>query len=386
MEFLVLGCGNIGYAIIRDLSRSKIATEIIAVDINPESLRKIEQEFKDVVKCIKADVRNEDLLMNLMRKADVIIDALPGKFGYYIMKTAIKVKRDLVDVTYMSENPLELDEDAKKNKVLIVPDAGFAPGISNLCVGYAASKLDEVEKVRILVGGIPETNIPPLGYCLTWSAIDLIEEYTRLVRIVRNGEEVKVEPLSGLELIDFEGIGTLEAFYTDGLRTLLYTIKAKDMEEKTLRWPGHAEKIKLLRELGLMSDEVIEIHGIKIIAKEFLAKFLEKKLTCKEIRDLAILRVIVNGFKDNSRITYMFNLIARYDEREKMTAMMKTTGFTASIISQLIANGEIPDKGVVPMELIGMNEKLFHKIISEFSKRGINLRLEVSRIPPGLSL
>ncbi|MBS7637268.1 saccharopine dehydrogenase, partial [Candidatus Bathyarchaeota archaeon] len=225
---------------------------------------------------------------------------------------------------------MTLDERAIEAGVTIIPDCGVAPGLSNMLVGRSAQKLDEVHSIHILVGGIPARAEPPLGYTITWSPEDLLDEYTRKVRIVRDGMLTEVEPLTGLENMDLPGVGTLEAFYTDGLRTLLRTVKAREMWEKTLRYPGHVEKIRLLRDLGFLDGESIEIEGLPIPIKRLTARILERKLYRPKVEDVLVMKVEVSGIRGGEDKRYTHYLLDRYDKERGITAMARTTAYTAA--------------------------------------------------------
>ena len=378
MRFLLLGCGLVGYAIAYDLIKSEIVSELVILDKSENRLRSVIRKLgSNKVSYIIGDASDTNTLLNIMKDADIVIGALPGLLGFNAVKTSIEAGVSIVDISYMPENPLILDLFAKQRNVLVIPDAGLAPGLSNLLVGHAVSFLDIVDRIRILVGGLPQRRISPLEHCTTWSVYDLIEEYTRPARIIRNGRITEVQALTGLEKVYFKDVGELEAFYTDGLRTLLYTIKARDMEEKTLRYPGHVEKIRLLIDLGFFGSETIEIRGATITPKEFSIKVLEKKLICKDEKDLVVMRVIVKGKKEDENVEIVYDLIDYYDEKESLTAMSRTTGFTASVVSQLVAQGYIKGKGVVPLELLGQNHGIFSAILRELEKRGIRIKTEI---------
>jgi len=278
----------------------------------------------------------------------------------------------MVDVSYMPEDVMTLNRAAVKAKVCVVPDCGMSPGIGSMLVGRAVSKLDQVESVHILNGGLPEKPVPPLGYVITWSVKDLIDMYSRKVNIVREGRVIQVEAMSGLEEITFPGVGKLEAFYTDGLRTLLYTVKGvREMWEKSLRYPGHVKKIKLLKTLGFFDEKPIEVENLQIRPREITAKLLEKRLKRPETPDIVAMRLEVGGLKDGRRVMYLYHMLDRYDKKRKVTAMARTTAYTASVVAQLLAEKAIEEKGVVPPERIGMNEKIYKKFMHMMKKRRI---------------
>ena len=276
----------------------------------------------------------------------------------------------------MEGNPLTLHEKAVKAGVTIVPDCGLAPGISNLLVGHAAKRLDKVEKIHIMVGGLPEKPLPPLGYVITWSPESLIDEYTRKARIVKNGRIVMVDALDGLEHVDFPGVGRLEAFYTDGLRTLIDTFKSvnvNEMWEKTLRYPGHAEKVKMLRTLGFFDEKQIVVDGVNVSPRKVTAKLFEQKLRMPKVKDLVALKVEVSGVKNGKKARCVYHLLDFYDEKSGVTAMARTTAYPTSITAQLMLKDMLKVKGVIPPEKIGMDDELFSLFLNELKKRGISI-------------
>jgi saccharopine dehydrogenase-like NADP-dependent oxidoreductase len=300
------------------------------------------------------------------------VGSLPGRMGYKACKASVSAKVDMVDVSYMPEDVMTLNKAALKAKVCIVPDCGMSPGLGSILAGHAVSKLDQIESVHMLNGGLPEKPIPPLGYVITWSVKDLIDMYSRKVSIVKGGKVIQVEAMSGLEEITFPGVGKLEAFYTDGLRTMLHTVKgAKDMWEKSLRYPGHVEKIKLLKTLGFFDESLVKIGSLNVSPREVAAKLLESKLKRSDVPDIVAMRIVVSGTKKGERVTYTYHVLDRYDKNRKVTAMARTTAYTTSIVAQLLAKKIIKEKGVLPPEKIGMNEKLYNKLMGEMKKRKI---------------
>jgi len=338
MNILILGAGNIGRVVAHDLSKD---FEVTAVDVNDKNLSLIESYAHP----LRFDVMKDDII-SLMKKYELVVDTLPGKFGFYILKSAIKANRDIVDVTFMPENPLELHAD-----VTAAVDAGFAPGLSNILLGHIYANLGELDEALIRVGGLPKDPQPPLYYTSTWSPQDLLEEYTRKARIIKDGKLVEVDPLEHVDPVTLAG-KEFEEFPSDGLRTLLYTIKARNMEERTLRWPGHLEKIKMMKEMGLFTPE----------NRELAVKLLLSMM--KEGEDFCIMEVYGKG-ADEMRYFML-------DEAREFTAMARVTGYTAAIVSRLVAEGRV-ENGIVPPEKLGMDEKTFLHILQELEKRGIKI-------------
>jgi saccharopine dehydrogenase-like NADP-dependent oxidoreductase len=360
MKILVIGCGNIGFVAARDLAENLPSTEVVLADV--DKVRVSEAAFRinrQNVSWIRLDASNKTELTSTLKDFDLAVGALPGSMGYQVCKAAIAAKTDLVDVSYMPEDVMTLNKDASRAGVSLLPDYGMSPGLGNILAGHAISKLDSVESVHMLNGGLPEKPLPPLGYVITWSVNDLIDMYNRKVNIVKSGKTVQVEPLSGLEEIEFPGVGRLEAFYTDGLRTLLYTVKdCKDMWEKTLRYPGHVEKIKLLKTLGFFQEKPVQIGEIAVSPKEVTARLFEKGLKKKDVPDIVVMCIQVTGKQNGKPVMFSYYVFESVDKKLHVTAMARTTAYTTSAATQLVARGMVAEKGVIPPETLGMNERL----------------------------
>lgn len=373
MKIIVLGCGNIGTVATKDLAESLPQAEIVMADMNKSRAEEATSKIgQDNVSWVQTDASSYSELVSAIKKFDLAVGTLPGTLGFQACKASISAKVDMVDVSYMPEDVMALNKAALKAKVCVVPDCGMSPGLGNILVGRAISKLDQVESVHMLNGGLPEKPVPPLGYIITWSVKDLIDMYSRKVNIVKDGKLTQVEAMSGLEEITFPSVGKLEAFYTDGLRTLLHTVKdTREMWEKTLRYSGHVEKIKLLKTLGFFDEKPIEIENIQIRPREIAAKLLERKLKKPEIPDIVAMHVEVGGLKDGKKVMYAFHMLERYDKKRKVTAMARTTAYTTSVVAQLVAKKAIEEKGVIPPEKLGMNEKLYEKFMDMMKRRRI---------------
>lgn len=375
MKLLVLGCGNIGSVIAKDLAETTTSTEITLADKRAFRVKIVGAALsKEGISQIQIDVADYCTLVRIMKRFDLVVGALPGGVGYRAARACIDAGVNMVDVSFMPQNPLELNGDAVKAGVIIIPDCGVAPGLSNMLAGHSVSKLDQIESVHIMVGGLPQEPVPPLNYAITWSVDDLIDEYTRKATIVDDGRIVEVEALSGLEIIEFPHVGKLEAFYTDGLRTLVHTMKgAKSMWEKTVRYPGHVEKIRLLKDLGFFEEESVEVEKVHVSPRKVTVELFRKKLLRPEIKDLLAMKVETIGIRENSKCVNAFYLLDRYDEKHGVTAMARTTAYTASIVAQLLIQRIVKGRGVIPPESVAAEERVFNRILAELRKRRIRI-------------
>lgn len=357
---ILLGFGKQGRAVSHLLSKKGIETAV--ADSSSENLSHAERSGKSF---INADLSKRENIQSIVKDFDCAICTLPARLGRRAQEACIDARRDIVDLSYSEENPLELDERAKEAGVTLVPDTGIAPGISNLMAGYLDSHLRGIEMLKILVGGFPEKPVPPMDYSVTWSCEDLIDEYVRSSRILRGGEIVEETALSGIEDVDFSSSSPLEAFYTDGLRTLLYTLKnSKNVEEKTVRYRGHAEKMKFLRDMGYFDEEKGGVNP----KKTTVALFNSIK---SGLEDVLFMRVYAD-YRDNGKM--MRKSFTVFDRgRDGFSAMERTTGFACASFSYALITGKIKDKGVVCPEHLGNDDSLFNEILASLRDENVEI-------------
>ncbi|MHC2994586.1 MAG: saccharopine dehydrogenase family protein [Candidatus Atribacteria bacterium] len=378
MKAIILGCGLVGGVIAKDLAKDK-DFQVTVADIDEKKLNKLAKEAG--IEGIKADLSDSKVIKEIVAEQDIVIGAVPGFLGFNMLRSVIEAGKNVVDISFMAEDPLSLDELAKRNGVTAVVDMGVAPGMSHMIVGYVDSLLDKTESVTILVGGLPVIREWPYEYKIAWSPKDVIEEYIRPARLIEYGKIVEKPALSDLELVNLPQIGTLEAFNTDGLRSLLYTVKVPFMKEKTLRYPGYAEKMRMFRETGFFSDIPIEVGGLKVKPIDFTAELLFPKWKLKEgEEELTVMRVIVQGKKGGKKLCYSYDLLDYYDKTTKATSMSRTTGFPCAIMARLVAQGEYLHQGVSPPEYIGRKHKIYQKVMKELEKRNIFYKEKVIEV------
>ena len=367
-RILVLGAGRVGSAIARDLARDFAVT---AADADPDSLQRLQSLCPMQTEML--DMRRESEFRTLLSRHDLIVGALPGHLGFQSLRVVLEERKPTVDISFFEEDPFQLDELARSSGVTAVVDCGVAPGLCNMLLADAGRQM-KVEKYRCLVGGLPVNRLLPFEYKAPFSPSDVIEEYVRPARLVVNGE-IEVRPaLSDVEAVEIPGVGVLEAFITDGLRTLLRTTRAPFMEEKTLRYPGHAELMRVLRDAGFFSKDPIDIQGNSIRPIDLTSRLLFPLWQLgDDEEEFTVMLVEMEGFEngENSRVRYV--LYDRFDTKTRISSMARTTGYTCCAVARLIASGRFSRKGICPPEYVGREEGCFREVIRFLESRGVSL-------------
>lgn len=377
---IVLGAGMVGSVMAADLAADP-AFDVAIADINPESLRRTQSGTGERVRTIQADLSDPESLKKTIAPFDIVVGALASRLGFQTLRAVIESKKNYCDISFMPEDAWELDALAKSNGVTAIVDCGVAPGMSNMMAGFGAAELDVCERIEIYVGGLPRERRWPFQYKAGFSPHDVIEEYTRPSRVVEHGKIVIKEALSEPEMMDFDGVGTLEAFNTDGLRSIAHFLKAPFMKEKTLRYPGHIELMRVFRETGLFSHDPINVSGTKIKPIDVISTLMFPKWTYSPgEEDLTVMRVIVEGIKSSKRVRCTWNLLDFYDRQSQATSMSRTTAFPCTIMAGLVASGEFKQKGVIPPELIGGQPGMLNRVLGELSKRGVRYEQRTDQI------
>ncbi len=364
---LVLGTGLVGSEIARDLHGH---FEVTAADINPDATGRLSGEFG--IKTVTADLSDQQKLRSLAAGADIIVGALPGHMGYQMIRELAPAGKDIVDISFFPEDPFTLDATAAENGITVVTDCGVAPGMGNIILGYHNSVM-EVESYECYVGGLPVVREWPWEYKAVFSPIDVIEEYTRPARFVENGHLVVREALSDPGLLQFDGIGSLEAWNSDGLRTLIKTMRVPDMIEKTLRYPGCIEYLRVLREAGFFSYDPVDVKGTPVRPIDLTAALLfpKWKLGPGE-EDFTVMKIIIGGRNNDGPLQIVYDLCDRYDRENGILSMARTTGYTCTAAVHLLARGMYSRKGICPPEYLGEKEENFRFIMDHLAQRGVN--------------
>jgi len=382
MRMLVLGAGLQGSACAYDLLQNPDVKEVRLADLKVDHLPHFLAPYSGKrLLPTRLDVRDADAVRAVMRESDAVMSAIPYYFNLELATLAAEVGVHFCDLGGNTEivfKQKELDAKAKAKNVTIVPDCGLAPGMVNILAQYGIDRLDEVKAVRIFVGGLPQNPEPPLNYQIVYSLEGVLDYYTTLSWVVRDGKPMQVQALSERVPIQFpKPVGELEAFHTaGGLSTMAWRYEGKipTMEYKTLRYPGHAALMEAVREMGLLALEPVEVKGMKVIPRDAFIATVGPKLTKPEGKDLVALRVTVEGKKNGKPQTIAFELVDRYDEKHGVSAMMRTTGYSLSITGQMQAKGEVTPAGVhTPDECMPAK-----RYIEELAKRGIEIRETIS--------
>ena len=380
MKLLSIGCGYIGSVLAEELVNSSDFEELLICDSKKEKIDETAKKLGERVVPLQLDISRYSNLLEIMDDVDLVIGLAPGRLGFRVMKACIEKRKNLIDLSFMAEDPFLFQKAAVEAGISIIPDCGVAPGLSNMLIGKASSHLDQIEDAIIYVGGLPQNPKPPLNYKVTWCVEDLFEEYTRNAKIVKNGKTTEVKALEGLEEVEFEDFGKLEGFFTDSVRTLHHTTKANNnMWEKTLRYPGHVEKVKLMKELGLLNKK--SLKSMNISPWKFMCKFWEENLSFFEDEDVLLMRIIVSGKKNSEKILHTYEVVDYYDKQRKITAMGRSTAYTAFAVIKLIMENKINKKGIISPEILGMHKSLFQEIQLTLKERNLEINEKVENEP-----
>lgn len=359
----------VGSTMAIDMAKSHSVT---LTDFNKSALDKAVKKCKKLTP-IALDVSDKAALQKTINPFDLVICAVPGFLGFETLKSIIEAGKNVVDISFFPENSLDLFELAKQKKVTAIVDCGVAPGMGNIILGYYNEKLN-ITDFECLVGGLPKIKKWPFNYKAPFSPVDVIEEYTRPARYVENGNVVVKDALSDVEFIDFEGVGTLESFNSDGLRSIIYTMAhIPNMKEKTLRYPGHIEYINVLKKSGFFNEEKININGVDVSPLEFSSKILfnEWKLGDTE-EEITVMRITLKGTnKIGESKTIIYNLHDEFCPKTNTSSMARTTGYTATAAANLFLDGLFSEKGVFPPELVGKHEKCFNYFLNYLKERDV---------------
>ncbi|MFO7950269.1 MAG: saccharopine dehydrogenase C-terminal domain-containing protein [Candidatus Fermentibacteraceae bacterium] len=365
MKVTVLGAGRVGGEIAADLLRS--GHSVTCADISGLRL----STLADGVEGSRADLSEPPAVRKVTEGRDLAVCAVPGHMGFRTLRCLLETGIDVVDISFAPENPLGLDNLARRSGSRCLVDMGVAPGCSNLFLGHLLGRYESLRSFRCLVGGLPQERVKPWEYRAPFSPVDVIEEYTRLARIVRGGQIVSLPALSDPEPVDIPGVGRLEAFLTDGLRSLLrFAPRVPRMEEKTLRYPGHRDLVACLRDSGFFDTKPLPAPGGgSIVPLEATTAILLQEWDMEpEDRDLTAM-VLEAETREGER--FRWTMVDRYDPETGTTSMARTTGYTCTAGVGLISRGLWSRPGVSAPEDVGGDPECFRAVVEHLESRGV---------------
>lgn len=373
----VLGAGMVGSAMAIDLAKKHHVT---ISDISSDVLSRV-VEKEPSLKTEILDVTDTKDLASKIKDADLVLSAVPGFLGFETLKNIILQRKNTIDISFFPENALELNQLALENNVTAIVDCGVAPGMDNVILGYY-NQTHDLDFFECLVGGLPKVKKWPFCYKAPFSPVDVIEEYTRPARYIENGELIVRPPLTDCEFVEFDKVGTLESFNSDGLRSIIHTMPhIKNMKEKTLRYPGHVEYIRVLKESGFFHDEPIFENGQSALDVTSKILFKEWKLNENE-EELTVMRVTIEGVNKATkhRENISFDLYDEFDHETKISSMARTTGYTATAAVNMYLDGLVSKKGILPPELVGSDKLCYDYFFSYLEERGVKYLKKINRI------
>ena len=379
MEVLVIGSGMMGTSVVKDLSEADGVTRITAADRDLSIAQRVKEQWspaKAVIEPVQMDLRNASQVVNLMKEHDMVVGTYPERWALRVTEYVLEAGVDLVDVTALQgwEQRAQMHEQLVSAGITVIPGCGVAPGLANILMGIGTERVNHAQTGKIMVGGLPQSPRPPLDYAVVFSFETVIDEYTVSPRIIKDGRIHEMKPLSGLENVTFESpVGEAECFLTDGLNTLLGTMPKRglqNVEEKTVRYKGHRDTMAMLLDCGFFGEEPIEVEGVdgaKVTPRQVTSSILTPLLQVGDTRDVTCMRIVVYG---DERI--QFDMMDYYDDDSEISSMARTTGYTCSIVAQMLAAGHIDKKGFLPPEE-AITDKNYGELDEQLKRRGINV-------------
>jgi len=374
-RIVVLGCGAVGRHMAIDLCKAP-GCEVISVDVNQEGLERLAREHP-------IQTRTEDLstiegVTRVVEDADMVIGSVPGFMGYAMLEGVIRAGKNIVDISYFPEDPFGLDDLAKEKGVTAVVDCGVAPGMANIILGDHTREM-KVTRYECYVGGIPKARNAPFEYKSPFPVLEVLEEYAGSGRMVEDGKVVVKPMLSETATIDFEEVGPLACLNSDGLRTLIRTMDIPDMLEKTLRYPGHADLMRIFRDAGFLNLTPIQVKNASVRPIDVTASLISPhwKYGPGEA-DVTVMRLVISGEEHGKPATYTYDLYDEYDPATGTLSMARTTGYTCTAVARLVLDGGYSQKGISPPEFVGSVDGCRECVEKYLEDRGVRCRMQRS--------
>jgi saccharopine dehydrogenase-like NADP-dependent oxidoreductase len=374
-RIVVLGCGAVGRHMAIDLCKAP-GCEVISVDVNQEGLEHLAREHPIQIRV--EDLSTVEGVTRAVEDADIVIGSVPGFIGYAMLERVIRAGKNIVDISYFPEDPFVLDDLAKAKRVTAVVDCGVAPGMANIILGDHTRKM-KVTRYECYVGGIPESRNAPLEYKSPFPVLEVLEEYAGSSRMVVDGKVVVKPMLSETMTIDLDKVGTLACLNSDGLRTLIRTTGIPDMFEKTLRYPGHVDLMRIFKDAGFLNLTPIQVKGASVRPIDVTASLISPlwKYEPGEA-DLTVMRLVIFGVEDGKPATYTYDLCDEYDPATGALSMARTTGYTCTAVTRLVLDGGYSQKGISPPEFVGRVDGCRESVERYLEDRGVHCKMQRS--------
>ncbi|MFC2168640.1 saccharopine dehydrogenase family protein [Acidobacteriota bacterium] len=374
-RIVVLGCGAVGIHMAIDLSKDPMS-EVISVDINREELEHLAREHP--IEILVEDLSKAEGITRAVEDADIVIGSVPGIMGYTMLETVIRAGKNIVDISYFPEDPFSLDDLAKQMEVSAVVDCGVVPGMANVILGDHTREM-KVARYECYIGGIPKSKNVPLEYKSPFPVLEVLEEYANSGRKFENGKMVVEPMLSETMMIDLDMVGTLACLNSDGLRTLLHTMDIPNMFEKTLRYPGHVDMMRIFRDIGLLNLTPIQVKGASVRPIDVTASLLSPLWKYEPGEsDLTIMRLVISGEEGGIPATYTYDMYDEYNPMTRALSMARTTGYSCTAVTRLVLDGVYSHKGISPPEYVGRVKGCREYVEKYLEDRGVRWKMQRS--------
>jgi len=372
-KIVVLGCGAVGRHMAIDLCKDP-SYEVISVDVNREALEHLASEYPVQIRL--EDLSTAEGVTRAVEDADIVIGSVPYSIGYAMLENVIRAGKNIVDISYFSEDPVGLDDLAKANGVVAVVDCGVVPGMGNIILGDHTRNM-KVTRYECYVGGIPKSTNAPLGYKSPFPVIEVLEEYAESGSMVEDGRVVVRPMLSETMTIELDKVGTLACLNSNGLRTLISTMDIPDMFEKTLRYPGHVDLMRIFRDTGFLNMTPIQVEDVSVRPIDVTASLLSPlwKYNPGEA-DITVMRLVISGEEDGKPATYTYDMYDEYDPATGALSMARTTGYTCTAVTRLVLEGRYSQKGISPPEFVGRVDGCWKNVERYLENRGVEILRE----------
>ena len=374
-RIVVLGCGAVGRHMAIDLCKDP-GCEVIAVDVNQKGLEHLTREYP--IKIRVEDLSTVEGVMRAVEDADIVIGSVPGFMGYAMLETVIRAGKNIVDISYFPEDPFGLDDLAKAKGVTAVVDCGVVPGMANIILGDHTQNM-KVIRYECYVGGVPKSRNAPFEYKSPFPVIEVLEEYAESGSMVEDGKVVIRPMLSETMTIELDKVGTLACLNSDGLRTLIRTTDIPDMFEKTLRYPGHVDLMRIFKDAGFLNMTPIQVEGVSVRPIDVTASLISPlwKYEPGEA-DLTVMRLVISGIEDGKSAIYTYEMVDEYDPATGALSMARTTGYTCTAVTRLVLDGSYSHKGISPPEFVGRVDGCWESVEKYLKDRGIHCTMQRS--------